>query len=147
MKYVYLENTDLSDFNIDESLLKQYNENIEESKKYELKSDSKIIKLNKIIAMTTTGCAKYSTILEKNNFQVVVIEEAAEVLESHVISLLTKNTKHLIMIGDHLQLRPKPYCYELIKYNFDISLFERLINNKLGIYSFKISKKNETNFC
>ena len=147
MKYVYLENTDLSDFNIDESLLKQYNENIEESKKYELKSDSKIIKLNKIIAMTTTGCAKYSTILEKNNFQVVVIEEAAEVLESHVISLLTKNTKHLIMIGDHLQLRPKPYCYELIKYNFDISLFERLINNKLEYTHLKYQRRMKPIFA
>ena len=50
--------------------------------------------------MTTTGCAKYSTILEQSNFEVIIIEEAGEVLESHVLSLLTKNTKHLILIGD-----------------------------------------------
>ncbi|MCF0110209.1 MAG: hypothetical protein HUJ57_09170 [Erysipelotrichaceae bacterium] len=61
--------------------------------------------------MTTTGCAKYSTILEQCNFEVVVVEEAAEVLEPHILALLTKNTKQLIMIGDHKQLRPKTYNY------------------------------------
>ena len=144
MKYKYLENNDLSDFNINDSLLKQYNDNIEESNKF----DSKIIKEKKIIAMTTTGCAKYSTILEKNNFEIVIIEEAAEVLESHIISLLTKNTKHLIMIGDHLQLRPNPYNYELIiKYNFDISLFERLINNKIKYAHLKFQRRMKSIFA
>ena len=98
--------------------------------------------------MTTTGCAKYSTILEKNNFEIVIIEEAAEVLESHIISLLTKNTKHLIMIGDHLQLRPNPYNYELIiKYNFDISLFERLINNKIKYARLKFQRRMKSIFA
>jgi hypothetical protein len=82
--------------------------------------------------MTTTGCAKYSHILEKSNFGVIIVEEAAEVFESHILSLLTKNTKKLILIGDHNQLRPKPYNYELeTKYNFNISMFERLVNNKI----------------
>lgn len=31
----------------------------------------------------------------------MVIEEAAEVLESHVASVLTSNLQHLILIGDH----------------------------------------------
>ena len=36
------------------------------------------------------------------------------------------------MIGDHKQLRPKPYNHEIEKkYNFDISMFERLINNNI----------------
>ena len=76
-------------------------------------NQSTIIGQQKLIGMTTTGCAKYSTILEQNNFEIVIIEEAAEVLESHVAALLTKNTKHLIMIGDHKQLKPKPYNYEI----------------------------------
>jgi hypothetical protein len=34
------------------------------------------------------------------------------------------------MIGDHEQLRPSTNVYELSqKYNFNISMFERLINN------------------
>ena len=50
-----------------------------------------------------------------------------------ILSLLTKNTKKLILIGDHKQLRPKPYNYELEKkYHFNISMFERLINNNIN---------------
>ena len=98
--------------------------------------------------MTTTGCAKYSTIIEQNNFEVVIIEEAAEVLESHIVALLTKNTKHLIMIGDHKQLRPKPYNYEIEKkYHFDISMFERLINNNIQYATLKYQRRMKPIFA
>ena len=36
---------------------------------------------------------------------VLVIEEAGEVLSAHVLTSLTHATKHLIMIGDHQQVR------------------------------------------
>jgi superfamily I DNA and/or RNA helicase len=72
---------------------------------------------------------------------VVIVEEAGEVLEPHILSALSEKsahsdeTKHLILIGDHLQLRPKVECYELSSsaqrgYNFDVSLFERLIKSR-----------------
>ena len=111
-------------------------------------SDAKAIKNYKIVAMTTTGCAKYSTILEQNNFEIIIIEEAAEVLESHVLSLLTKNTKQLILIGDHKQLKPKPYNYELeTKYNFNVSMFERLINNKIPYATLKYQRRMKPKFA
>ena len=89
---------------------------------------------------TTNGAAKYREILKEKSSSVVIVEEAGEVLEPHIItslseeSLYSKETKHLILIGDHLQLRPKVECYELSTasqrgYNFDISLFERLIKS------------------
>ena len=110
--------------------------------------DAEIIKKKQIVAMTTTGCAKYSTILEKLNFEVIIIEEAAEVLEPHILSLLTKNTKRLIMLGDHKQLRPKPYSYEIgKKYNFDISMFERLINNNIKYVSLKYQRRMKPLFA
>ncbi len=70
----------------------------------------------------------------------MIVEEAGEVLEPHVLSALSqdsrssKETKHLILIGDHLQLRPKVESYRLTTvsnygYNLDCSLFERLIKN------------------
>lgn len=62
----------------------------------------------------------------------VIVEEAAELLEAHVIATLTKHTQHLIQIGDHLQLRPKTFLHaSATKYHMDVSLFERLHNNKL----------------
>ena len=144
----YMKNQILERNPYDFSLLKAYEESLNQKIEIDLISDSEIIKQNKIIAMTTTGCAKYSTILEQNNFEIVIIEEAAEVLEPHIITTLTKNTKHLIMIGDHKQLRPKPYNYEMIiKYNFDISLFERLINNHIPFSSLKYQRRMKSIFA
>ena len=113
-----------------------------------LMSDADKIKNYKIVAMTTTGAAKYSTILEQNNFETIIIEEAAEVLESHILSLLTKNTRQLILIGDHKQLKPKPYNYELeTKYNFNVSMFERLINNGIHYASLKYQRRMKPIFA
>ena len=58
------------------------------------------------------------------------MEEAAEVLESHIVTSLTPGCQHVILIGDHQQLRPNPTVYELAKhYNLDVSLFERMVKN------------------
>ena len=83
-----------------------------------------------VIGMTTTGAAKYRAILEHIKPTIVVVEEAAEVLEAHIITSLTKGTQHLILIGDHKQLRPNPTVYALAReYNLDVSLFERMVNS------------------
>lgn len=67
-----------------------------------------------------------------------VVEEAAEVLEAHIVTALCQQTDHLILIGDHLQLRPNPSVYELAKkFNLEISLFERLIKNQMDYYQLK----------
>jgi superfamily I DNA and/or RNA helicase len=51
--------------------------------------------------MTTTGRAKNAEFLSKVNFPIVIVEEAAEVFEAHIMTSLSKDTKHLILIGDH----------------------------------------------
>ena len=85
-----------------------------------------------VIGMTTTGAAKYQHILHLLKPKIVIVEEAAEVLESHIVSALTAGTQHLILIGDHKQLRPKPNEYDLAKkHKLEVSLFERLLINKL----------------
>lgn len=83
-----------------------------------------------VIGMTTTGAAKYHHLLKSIHPKIVIFEEAAEVLEAHVIMSIVPSVQQLIMIGDHKQLKPKPACYYLEKgYNLDVSLFERLILN------------------
>ena len=131
-----------------EEQLKQYEEIMKKKKSLNLMIDLNTIKKKKIVAMTTTGCSKYSTIIEQSKFEVVIIEEAAEVLEPHILALLTKNTKKLIMIGDHKQLKPKPYSYELCRnYNFDVSMFERLINNNIKYVSLKYQRRMKPLFA
>lgn len=76
--------------------------------------------------------AKFSTKKQNCLNLFSVIEEAAQVLEAHVVTALSKNTDHLILIGDHKQLRPRNEVDELArKFKLNISLFERLILNKM----------------
>ena len=41
--------------------------------------------------MTTTGAAKHQTQLQIVSPQIIMVEEAAEVLESHLVTSLTQN--------------------------------------------------------
>ena len=41
-----------------------------------------------VIAMTTTGAAKYKKLLQKISSKIMVVEEAAEILESHIFTSL-----------------------------------------------------------
>jgi len=43
----------------------------------------------------------------------VIVEEAAEVLESHIVASLSNDCQHLILIGDHLQLKPGAASYRI----------------------------------
>ncbi|XP_076813144.1 NFX1-type zinc finger-containing protein 1-like isoform X2 [Clavelina lepadiformis] len=92
--------------------------------------DYTILRSAKVVGMTTTGAAKYRDIVQRLPAKVVIVEEAAEVLEAHIVTSMPRNTEHLILIGDHQQLKPSPTVYELAKkFNLDISLFERMIKN------------------
>ena len=95
---------------------------LEEERKLE------ILKEKKIIGMTITGGAANSSLLQKLGPKVVLVEEAAEILEPCLISAISRSTQHLILIGDHKQLRPNVDTYKLrINCKFDVSMMERLI--------------------
>ncbi len=95
-----------------------------------------------VIGLTTTGAAKHNRILSQIEAKTVIIEEAAEVLEAHVITTLTRHTQHLILIGDHKQLRPKTNDHVLARdYRLDFSLFERLVDNKLPCVTLEVQHR------
>ncbi|GMH38367.1 hypothetical protein BSKO_06251 [Bryopsis sp. KO-2023] len=85
-----------------------------------------------VVGMTTSGIAMHQQLVTALSPKIVIVEEAAEVLEAHILTSLSAATQHLILIGDHDQLRPKAQLHELQEesgygFNLDISLFERLI--------------------
>ena len=89
------------------------------------KLDIEICRTKKIIGLTTTGAARLAPMLEALGSKIIMCEEASEVLESHTIASLTASCEHLIMIGDHQQLRPKPANNDLAwEKSLDIPLFE-----------------------
>ncbi|KAI3019696.1 hypothetical protein CBS147345_3939 [Aspergillus niger] len=93
-----------------------------------------------VVGVTTTQLANNAELLRNLNAKVLICEEAAEVLESHILTALIPSIQHAILIGDHLQLRPRisnlrlsmDYERENPKYNLDESLFERLANFRFG---------------
>ncbi|OWF37809.1 NFX1-type zinc finger-containing protein 1-like isoform X2 [Mizuhopecten yessoensis] len=104
--------------------------------------DVDVISGARVIAMTTTGAAKYRNILRSVNPKIIVVEEAAEVLESHIVSTINSNCQHLILIGDHKQLRPTPTVYQLaVHYNLEISLFERMIKNEINFVTLELQHR------
>ncbi|XP_032931022.1 NFX1-type zinc finger-containing protein 1 isoform X2 [Catharus ustulatus] len=106
----------------------EYQQAAERLKRLKLQQDLYVINKARIVGMTTTGAAKYRQILQFIEPRIVIVEEAAEVLEAHTITTLSKSCQHLILIGDHQQLQPSANVYDLAKnFNLEVSLFERLI--------------------
>ncbi|KAK3921078.1 NFX1-type zinc finger-containing protein 1 [Frankliniella fusca] len=91
---------------------------------------AEVMKLAEVIGMTTTRACCLRSDLDRLNIKIVIVEEAAEALESHILAATPTGTQHLVQIGDHRQLRPICAHEDLARlYKLDLSLFERLLNN------------------
>ncbi|MCO5556226.1 hypothetical protein L7F22_009772 [Adiantum nelumboides] len=100
------------------------------------------LKAARVVGMTTTAAARCHGILMRLKPKVVIVEEAAEILEGHIISCLTPFTEHLILIGDHLQLRPSIAVNKLAAdHNLDVSLFERLVSGGVENVTLKYQRR------
>jgi len=95
--------------------------------------DEIVLKQQKVIGMTTTGFSKYRGLLAALQPKVVLIEEAAETLEAPVTVACLPSLEHLILVGDHKQLRPHCHvkAHEDEPFFLNVSLFERLVNNSV----------------
>ncbi|KAI8335061.1 P-loop containing nucleoside triphosphate hydrolase protein [Chlamydoabsidia padenii] len=112
--------------------VKQYNQVSLEIRKQNVLNDAKICRANRVVGMTSTAAAKYHDLLEEIKPTIMVVEEAAEMLESHIVTALTSSLQHLILIGDHQQLRPNTAVHALSEQHYlNVSLFERLVKNEL----------------
>ena len=110
----------------------KYKQLCDELETVRFQEEEQVIRRATVVGMTTSGAARYHSMLQRVAPRIVVIEEAAEVMEAHIITSLSHNTKHTILIGDHKQLRPKATVYELAqKYNLEVSLFERMVMNSM----------------
>ena len=120
----------------------KYNELCQEYKETRQQANQYALERADVIGMTTTGAAQYQHILHLVKPKIVIVEEAAEVLESHIVSTLNAGTQHLILIGDHKQLRPKPNEYKLAKeFKLEVSLFERLMCNHMPHATLRIQHR------
>ncbi|EXJ74314.1 uncharacterized protein A1O5_02610 [Cladophialophora psammophila CBS 110553] len=96
--------------------------------------DVQIMSSHNIIAMTTTACAARWELLRSLDPEILICEEAAEVMEAHALCALLPSVQHAIFIGDPQQLRPETNEQSLSletsvgrQYRLDESLLERLM--------------------
>ncbi|KAI0779559.1 hypothetical protein C8Q74DRAFT_1217042 [Fomes fomentarius] len=102
-----------------------------------------------IIGCTTTGAAKLTALLKGIGPKVLLVEEAGQVLEAHILGSLVPSIQHMVLIGDPLQLRPTLNNYSLsmdhshgkLIYKFDMSLMERLSSSGLPMSQINVQRR------
>ncbi|KAK1708568.1 ATPase [Colletotrichum lupini] len=115
-----------------QNLIKRFNEAQEQVDRLFRESKCSFMQTKRVVGCTTTAAAMYKSLIKAANPDVVLVEEAGEILEAHVLTALHSDTKQLLLIGDHKQLRPKINNYALSVekgdgFDLNRSLFERLI--------------------
>jgi hypothetical protein len=60
-----------------------------------------VLSSKRIIACTTTGAAIFRDAIQSAGPEILMVEEAGEVQECHVLTALSRSTKQMILIGDH----------------------------------------------
>ena len=93
------------------------------------KTGRKIHRHAQVVGVTTTGAALYRDLLASVNPCVVLVEEAAEIMEPQVLAALPDCVQQLVMIGDHEQLPPPVENFDMKRRGLDISMFQRLIES------------------
>ena len=110
-----------------EGLLAEYEKIYRTKEELEDQQKVNILRQMKIVGMTVTGANIHRSLIAQIRPEVILVEEAAEVLEPQLVALMGNWVKHLIMIGDHQQLRPSVENYKLARdYHLDLSMMERL---------------------
>ncbi|OCH91424.1 P-loop containing nucleoside triphosphate hydrolase protein [Obba rivulosa] len=125
-----------------EEALRNYNEARDEGRRQLLRNVD-------IIGCTTTGAAKLTSLLKGIGPRIMLVEEAGQVLEAHVLGSLVHSVQHLILIGDPLQLRPTVDNYSLsmdhprgrMVFKFDMSLMERLATSGLPMSQINVQRR------
>ncbi|KAJ3560209.1 hypothetical protein NP233_g10990 [Leucocoprinus birnbaumii] len=109
----------------------------------------RILSSTDLIACTTTGAASLTSLLSSIRPRVLMVEEAGQVLEAHILTSLGSSVHHLICIGDPCQLRPSLATYTLSMdspvgkqlYKFDRSLMERLSDSHFPMSQINVQRR------
>ena len=131
-----------------EGLLTEYEKIYRSKEELEDQQKVNILQRMKVVGMTVTGANIHQSLIAQIRPEVILVEEAAEVLEPQLVALMGDWVKHLIMIGDHKQLRPAVENYTLARnYHLDLSMMERLINNKLSYATLTMQNRMRPEFA
>lgn len=113
------------------SILREYDVAASKIKAEKWERQCVVLQNANIVGMTTTGLSKYRALVSAIKPKVILIEEAAEVIEAPVAAACVDSLQHLILVGDHQQLQGQCAVQELegAPFNLNVSMFERLVRN------------------
>ena len=83
------------------TLGKDYNKCMHNLSRKFTEKDAAILSSKRIIGCTTTAAAMYRESIQAASPGILLVEEAGEILESHVLTALCPKTTQLMLIGDH----------------------------------------------
>lgn len=112
-------------------------------KHYYEEQDMHILAEHNLVGLTTTGLSKYRGVIRMLKPKVLLVEEAAETREAPVVAGCVASMQHLILVGDHEQL--KPHCHDRGMEGhpafLDLSLFERLVKNSVEHSMLRVQRR------
>ena len=125
-----------------------YEQNLKDLKIGKWERDAVFLKRARIIGLTTTGLSKYRPLIASLKPKIILIEEAAEVLEAPVAVACMDSVEHLILVGDHQQLQGHCSVSELEgePYHLNVSLFERLVGNNIPYKTLLQQRRMDPSF-
>lgn len=114
-----------------QELAEEYEKTLKNLRIGKWERDAIFLRKANVIGMTTTGLSKYRPLIASLKPKIVLIEEAAEVIEAPVAAACIESLEHLILVGDHQQLQGHCSVQELGEepYYLNVSMFERLVGN------------------
>lgn len=94
--------------------IESYNHHFANLDKAFASRDISILSTKRIIGCTTSAAAKYGFSIRSSRPDVVLVEEAGEILEAHILTALSPSLSQLILIGDHKSVTFLLYWIELL---------------------------------
>ncbi|KAF9891202.1 hypothetical protein FE257_004766 [Aspergillus nanangensis] len=96
-----------------------------------------------VIGVTATGLSKYRGLIASMKPRIVLIEEAAEVIEAPIAAACFESIQQMVLVGDHQQLKGHCAVSELEgePFHLDVSMFERLVCNGLEYVTLRNQRR------
>jgi hypothetical protein len=133
---------------IDERKLDYYNKALQKKKELEIMNTSEIIKTSRIVGMTTTGCAKYSTLLEQNiNEQLNYIESSKDSemkMQKNILYDKIKALSQLLEQSNQFVLMYEKEVKELKCRNAEVEYNLKMLTNSHMEFEMNVNYNNST---
>ena len=109
-------------------LCEQYERACREKLQLQQHMHLRVLRRARLVGMTRSALTQYAPLVAALECEVVVVDDAAEALESHTLIAITPSLTHLILCGDRQQVHPRSSVARLARtFRLPTSMLERLL--------------------